>query len=640
MHRALCIPARGTRAPILPVSALLVLVLAACGSSPVPEPVHSSPDRGHDPVPAPAGPGPRPVVYQLLVRLFGNTAEPRRPWGTLEENGVGRFEDITDAALAGIAELGTTHVWYTGVLHHALIGDYSGIGIDADDPDVVKGRAGSPYAIRDYYSVNPDLARDPARRMEAFAELVERTHAHGLRVMIDIVPNHVARHYRSLGAPEGVRDFGADDDTTVAWARDNSFYYIPGECFEVPDFPPGREPLGGEAHPLADGRFDECPARWTGNDVRSPRPSVEDWYETVKLNYGVRPDGSHDFDEVPDALRGAGWEAHRAYWEGREVPATWTKMRHIAEFWMDRGVDGFRFDMAEMVPVAFWSWLNSALKAKDPEVLLLAEIYNPAVYADFVELALMDLLYDKVDLYDQLKRVMQGHEPASSLLPVRERLHPLEPHLLRFLENHDEQRIASPAFAGDARAGRPGMLVTAALGRTATMLYFGQEVGEPAVADAGFGQATRSTIFDYWNVPHHQRWMNHGAFDGGALAPEERALRDFHVALMRAAAGPALDGAYADLYTAADGNADSHLAWARHGGGQALVAFAGFGADAADVTVTVPAAVVAAFGVGDGRHRLDDLLGGPAAWLVVEAGQGRVDLQAGPFEAKLLELQR
>ena len=135
------------------------------------------------------------VVYQVFTRLFGNTQNSSLPWGTVEENGVGKFSDFTHEALSAIKELGVSHIWYTGVPHHALINDYSEFGISNDHPAVVKGRAGSPYAVKDYYSVNPDLADNPAQRQEEFAALLERSHAHGLKVIIDIVPNHVARCY-------------------------------------------------------------------------------------------------------------------------------------------------------------------------------------------------------------------------------------------------------------------------------------------------------------------------------------------------------------------------------------------------------------------------------------------------------------
>ena len=166
------------------------------------------------------------VIYQVFTRLFGNQNTQNKPWGTLEENGVGKFNDFDDKALKEIRELGVSHIWYTGVLHHAMVTDYTSYGISNDDPDVVKGRAGSPYAVKDYYNVDPDMAVDPAKRMEEFEALIERTHKNGMKVIIDIVPNHVARKYEGKNNPEGVTDFGANDDTSVAYAKDNNFYYV------------------------------------------------------------------------------------------------------------------------------------------------------------------------------------------------------------------------------------------------------------------------------------------------------------------------------------------------------------------------------------------------------------------------------
>ena len=163
-----------------------------------------------------------------------------------------------------------------------------------------------PYAVKDYYSANPDLADDPAKRMEEFEALVERTHKHGMKVLIDIVPNHVARQYESFGKPEGVEDFGAGDDTTVEYARNNNFYYIPGQDFKVPVSTNGYQPLGGDTAPRLDGKFVESPAKWTGNGSRLAQPDINDWYETVKVNYGVRPDGTYDFPTLPQEYRKRG----------------------------------------------------------------------------------------------------------------------------------------------------------------------------------------------------------------------------------------------------------------------------------------------------------------------------------------------
>jgi len=471
-------------------------------------------------------------VYQVFTRLFGNKNTTNKPWGTIEDNGVGKFSDFDSTALTEIKKMGITHMWYTGVPHHDVIRDYTAYGITNDDPDVVKGRAGSPYAVKDYYNVNPDLADDPSRRLEEFEELIARTHAIGLKVIIDIVPNHVARNYQSVTNPYQVESFGESDDTSVVYTRDNNFYYIPGEDFQVPDFLNGYLPLGGEPNPLSDNKFKESPAKWTGNGSRLAKPGFYDWYETVKINYGVRPDGSKDFEVLPPEYAGKSIQEHAAFWADKSVPDSWIKFRDIALYWIGKGVDGFRYDMAEMVPVEFWSYMNSSIKTQNPDAFLLAEVYNPDLYRDYIFLGKMDYLYDKVALYDTLKNIMQGSGSTDNLVAIQESVADIEHHMLHFLENHDEQRIASVDFAGDAAKGKPAMVVSACISTSPTMLYFGQEVGEPGDGNPGFGSATRTTIFDYWGVPNHQRWMNNGAFDGGQLTEEETNLRDFYVDLL------------------------------------------------------------------------------------------------------------
>ena len=380
----------------------IVTMSLACQPS-TEEMAMSADERNTDNSTLPEQPQGKAVVYQVFTRLFGNKNQTNKPWGTIAENGVGKFSDFNDAALAGIKQLGTTHIWYTGVPHHALINDYSAYGISNDDPDVVKGRAGSPYAVKDYYTVNPDLADDPAQRLQEFEDLIARTHRHGMQVIIDIVPNHVARHYQSVAKPADVEDFGASDDKGVEYARDNDFYYVVAEDFRVPQALNAYQPLGGEPHPLADGKFDESPAKWTGNGSRLAQPHFHDWYETVKVNYGVKPDGTYDFVRLPAQYANLGVAQHQAFWADKDVPSAWRKFRDIAHYWLDKGVDGFRYDMAEMVPVEFWSYLNSSIKSKNPQAFLLAEVYNPALYRDYLNVGKMDYLYDKVDFYDSLK---------------------------------------------------------------------------------------------------------------------------------------------------------------------------------------------------------------------------------------------
>lgn len=492
----------------------------------------------------------KPVIYQVFTRLFGNQNTTNKPWGTIEENGVGKFNDFDEVALTKIKEFGVSHIWYTGVPHHAVIRDYTKYGISLDDPDVVKGRAGSPYAVKDYYNVNPDLAVDPAKRLEEFKQLIKRTHQQGMKVIIDIVPNHIARNYQSISKPEGVVDFGSNDNVNVEYQRDNNFYYIVGESFKVPQASSGYQPLNGEEHSLSDNLFDETPAKWTGNGARKVQPDINDWYETVKVNYGVRPDGSYDFARLPKEYSDKNYQDHFDFWKNKSVPDSWKKFHDIALYWLELGVDGFRYDMAEMVPVEFWSYLNSAIKMKNSEATLLAEVYNPSLYRDYISLGKMDFLYDKVDFYDTMKSVMQEKSATSTLLPIVDRYEDIDNHLLHFLENHDEQRIASADFAGDAQKGKPAMVVSSLIGKGPNLLYFAQALGEAGNGDAGFGDPTRTTIFDYWGVPSLQRWNNGGKFDGGQSTPIERKLRQFYVNLLNfSASNSAVNGEFKELHS-------------------------------------------------------------------------------------------
>ncbi|WP_088339670.1 alpha-amylase family protein [Robiginitalea sediminis] len=585
------------------------------------------------------------VIYQVFTRLFGNTNTTNKPWGTLQENGVGKFSDFTPTALEAIRDLGVTHIWYTGVPHHALVTDYSAYGIAPDDPDVVKGRAGSPYAVKDYYNVNPDLADDPANRLEEFRQLVGRTHQAGMKVLIDIVPNHVARDYQGGSTPQGHQPFGATDDTTVAYSPTNDFYYIPGEPFRVPQWRDGYRPLGGEAHPGADGRFAENPAKWTGNGSRLAQPDMNDWYETVKINYGVSPDGHRDFDALPEGMDRESATVHYDFWQGRQVPPSWEKFRDIAWYWLDMGVDGFRFDMAEMVPVEFWSYLNSAIKHKNPEALLLAEVYNPDLYRAYIHQGKMDYLYDKVELYDSLKHIMKGYGWTDHIPVVQRGLADIEHHMLHFLENHDEQRIASPEFAGNAEIGKPAMVVSATLGTSPTMIYFGQEVGEPGAEDAGFGKPSRTSIFDYIGVPHHQRWMNGGAFDGGGLSQREKDLQDFYRRLLNfTIQSPALMGEYRDIHYYNKEHTEGYdhrvYSFVRWEDGQRLIIVSNFDTERTyEVDLRLPPDLVQLWGLKEGSHPLKEALYGKGEYVLeADASGGKVPISLPPLESVILKL--
>ncbi len=583
------------------------------------------------------------VVYQVFTRLFGNKNTTNKPWGTIEENGVGKFNDFTDKALQEIKKLGVTYIWYTGVPHHDVIRDYTKYGISNDDPDVVKGRAGSPYAVKDYYNVNPDLAINPAKRSEEFEALIARTHKNGLKVIIDIVPNHIARNYHSLSNPKGVTNFGAEDNTSVEYDRNNNFYYIPGKAFEVPTSPTYK-PLNGEQYTLSDGKFTEFPAKWTGNGSREAKPDINDWYETVKVNYGIKPDGSKDFPELPEGFDKKDCKAHYEFWKDKDVPSSWKKFLDIALYWTAKGVDGFRYDMAEMVPYEFWSYMNSAIKMKNPKAFLLAEVYNPKEYRNYINLGKMDYLYDKVETYDHLKAVIQGKTMPDGLSDIQNNMTDIEHHMLHFLDNHDEQRLASPEFAGTPEKGKPMMVVSATISSSPTMIYFGQEVGEAGKENGGFGTHSRTSIFDYVGVPHHQRWMNGGKFDGGLLSKSEKDLRDFYKRLLNfTLKSDALMGKFKEIQTINRNETEGYdpgiYSYARWTPKEKLIVVANFSwVTTSDFKLIVPEEVIKAWDLKDGLYPVKDQLYGSASQLKVTDGKGTIQLSVKPSESFIFKL--
>lgn len=585
------------------------------------------------------------VVYQVFTRLFGNTNTTNKPWGTIEENGVGKFNDFTEKALKEIKDLGVTHIWYTGVPHHNVITDYTKYGISNDDPDVVKGRAGSPYAVKDYYNVNPDLAENPENRLDEFKALINRSHAAGLKVIIDIVPNHVARNYKSISKPKGVKDFGEQDDTTVVYHVNNNFYYNPNESFKVPIWKNGYSPLGEEKHPLEDGVFLEQPAKWTGNGSRLSQPNMYDWYETVKVNYGISPEGEKDFDELPNGFENENYNIHFNFWKDKTVPNSWIKFRDIALYWIDMGVDGFRYDMAEMVPVEFWSFMNSSIKMKNQDAFLLAEVYNPSLYRDYIKKGKMDYLYDKVQLYDTIKSVMQGKGKTDYIPPIFDDLKDIEHHMLHFLENHDEQRLASSGFAGNAEKGKPAMVVSATSTTAPTMIYFGQEVGEDGSEETGFGDPTRTSIFDYVGVPAHQRWINNKQFDGGQLTNTEKKLRDFYKRLLNFTVNSeALVGSYQDIHNYnsenTEGYNDKILSFVRWSKNEKLIIISNFDdANAYSFNIKLPKDIIQKWELANGDYQVEDQLYKEfKSTLKIQNGLGNIKIHLNPLESFILKL--
>ena len=522
----------------------------------------------------------KPIIYQVFTRLFGNRNATDNPWGTVVENGVGKMNDFDDATLRRIKRLGATHVWFTGVVRHASQTDHTAHGIPRQHPDVVKGVAGSPYAIADYYDIDPDIAVDVDRRMDEWVALVERTHRAGMKVVMDFVPNHVAREYRSICRPNGVSDLGEDDSTDLRFARDNNFYYIP-EPLDLSDI---CGSTGGKG-------YEECPARATGNDVFSAKPSRNDWYETVKLNYGV------------DYCDASGRSEHFS-----PIPDTWGKMADILLFWARTGADAFRCDMAEMVSAEFWAWATDVVRAAFPEIKFIGEVYNPSLYRKYID-AGFDWLYDKVGMYDCVRDVICGRRRASDITEQWQNVGGIVDHMLYFLENHDEQRIASDFFAADARRGIPGMMVCALLNKCPFMLYAGQEFGERGMDAEGFsGVDGRTTIFDYWCVDTLRR----GYFDRSQLHEDERLLEEAYRRILTLAnrERAVSDGECYDLMYVNQHIAGRQFAFLRKSGDEALLVVANFDEREAVCDINIPRHAFDFLKMAEGERNATDLLTG------------------------------
>ena len=501
------------------------------------------------------------ILYQIFTRLFGNDNTQCIPNGSIEQNGCGKLANFTPEALAAIKKLGTTHVWYTGIIEHATQTDYSQQGIRPDHKATVKGKAGSPYAIKDYYDIDPDLATNVPNRMKEFTQLVKRTHDAGLKMIIDFVPNHVARCYHSDAKPKNVVDLGEKDDTSLFFSPKNNFYYLPGTT------------LGGEVD-WQD--YTESPARATGNNRFDAYPSRNDWYETVKLNYGVNYLEGERTDFYP-------------------FPSTWLKMRDILLFWAKKGVDGFRCDMAEMVPFQFWGWVIPIIKEKYPHIIFIAEVYNTWEYYNYVKHGKFDYLYDKVGLYDTLIGVIRHQQSATDITRTWQNLGELREHMLHFMENHDEQRLASDFIVGHGRPALPAMLVSATIDTCPTMVYFGQELGERGMDEEGFsGRDGRTTIFDYWSVDTLRRWHDGGTFSGKELNEGERDLQNYYSRLLHIARdekaiseGNFFDLMYVNPHTA-DFNPHRQYAFLRKYENELLLIVANFDEWDAQVAVNIP----------------------------------------------------
>lgn len=558
----------------------------------------------------------KPLIYQIFTRLYGNNQHTANiPNGTIEENGCAKLNDITQQQLQRISDFGFTHVWFTGLLEHATQTDYSAFGIAKDHPSVVKGKAGSPYAIKDYYDIDPDLAVNVKNRMREFDALLRRTHKAGLKMVIDFVPNHVARQYHSDKCPRGIRDLGADDKTDQAFSPNNNFYYLLGQTLHT-NFDTERN---------APTPYQEYPAKATGNDCFSAWPSRNDWYETVKLNYGV------------DYMNGR--TTHFS-----PTPSTWKKMTDILLFWAHKGVDAFRCDMAEMVPAEFWSYAITKVKKQYPHIQFIAEVYNPGEYRRYITSG-FDYLYDKVGLYDTLRAIITEGRSASCITGCWQSIDDIRNHMLNFLENHDEQRIASAYFAGDARKALPALVVSATMGNNPFMVYAGQEIGEHGMNAEGFsGSDGRTTIFDYWSVAslrkltanHPEQEMNEAERDLYNYYKKVITLCNAHPALSD---GQFYDLQYANYSRDAGYDCDRQYAYIRRAkNGEALLIVANFSPSSVHCGIKIPTHAFEFLQLRPGIISAIDLLSGNLQTIEIKADQNTfVDIQGN--NALILQLQ-
>lgn len=507
----------------------------------------------------------KPVIYQLLPRLFTNYTSDPVPDGTIEQNGSGKLNLITSTVLKQIRELGATHVWYTGVIEHAHTPDYTKYGIPRHNSHVIKGKAGSPYAITDYYDIDPDLAVDVYRRIDEFEKLIARTHRAGLKVIIDFVPNHVAREYASDHLPAGVEDLGHGDNREMSFSPANNFYYITRQQFA---------PIGVDLGYGKDA-YVEFPAKASGDDCFTAFPGKNNWYDTIKLNYG------YDYGD------------HSRHYD--PTPPTWLKMLNILRYWAAKSVDGFRCDMAHMVPVDFWRWAIPQVREVNPDIIFIAEIYDVGLYRKFIYTAGFDYLYDKVNLYDSLRAIETANHSAATLTSCWQTVDGIAPHMLNFLENHDEQRFASIQYAGDAARVIPSLVVSAMISTGPFMIYAGQELGEPAADAEGYsGHDGRTTIFDYWSIPTLRRWLNHGRCDG-QLSDKEQWLRSMYRRILTLCNTERAirEGKFFDLmyvnYENPRLNPHRHFAFLRADGDELLVITVNFSDEEANVEINIPA---------------------------------------------------
>ncbi|MBO7604264.1 MAG: hypothetical protein J6S97_07610 [Bacteroidales bacterium] len=400
------------------------------------------------------------IIYQVLTRIWDS----------------GRLSCWDAAALDYLHSLGVDYIWFTGIPRHAT------------GEAFVKGNPGSPYAVSDWYDINPYLADDPARRMEEFRALVERVHGSGLGVIIDFIPNHVACNYK------------------------------------------GNLRL----YPWCD----------------------SDWTDTLKVDWSD--------------------------------PATEKEFLEVLRFWAGMGVDGFRCDMVELVPADSLRRLIADIHLEHPGLLFIAEVYGRENYRRYINEVGFNLLYDKSGVYDILRGVMDGSRSARDLSWNWQFLGDIQDNMLNFLENHDEQRLASPAFAQSAACAWGAVAYAMLFNSASWMFYAGQEVGE----DASESADRRTSIFN-WSHPaglEHLGKFIHGGTplpdkEGDILARYRRLGTLARTPLFRS--GEVWDLCYCNQQTPGL-DLDHCTAFMRYNGTEAMLVLCNFGPQVVSTDLFIP----------------------------------------------------
>ena len=212
--------------------------------------------------------------------------------------------------------------------------------------------------------------------------------------------------------------------------------------------------------------INECPADWYMRDSLGNTVVNYDWYDIAELNYGKR-----------------------------EV---WDAMADQMRFWMEKGVDGFRCDMACEVPLEFWQETIAALREDYPGMYMLAEGEEPKLHS----LSGFNSSY-AWELHHMLNAIARGEKNIPELLEYIQKdaeRHPADAFRLMFTSNHDENSWAGTEFERMGDAAKLMAVLTFTLPSGQPLIYTGQEMGW-------------NKRFEFFEKDHIPAWEKNEYFD-------------------------------------------------------------------------------------------------------------------------------